>query len=394
MRVAFICDRPELGGAEISVLEYLKHLPSFGIEPILVTTRESPLLEHARQLNAECVVISAPDLVEYELKTNVLKATRNPFKWARYMVDAAATVGRLGEVLRATGVDIIDTSTLRAHLYGRMVAFRTGLPIVWHMRDIIQKRWLLRIMRTLARNVRILAVSAAASRPFHGLDVQVLPNTIDIGALEMPSEAEMATLRKRWGIERAFPVVCFVGQIVAWKGHDDFIDAAAIVRQRFPAARFLLIGDTLMNDPSYKVALLERVRRLDLETIVKFTGFLDRSESLMGILDILVNASWNEPRGRTILEAMALGKVVIATAAGGSVELVKDGVTGVLIPPHRPTALADAIIRISESDTLRHSLGSTAQALVRATNNISTEMASVAAIYRRVCVAGGASASN
>ena len=123
-----------------------------------------------------------------------------------------------------------------------------------------------------------------------------------------------------------------LGQIAPHKGHDDAVEALRILGDGY---RLFIGGE---GQESYVDSLNQRGRGLPLE----FFGFVDR-EQFFASIDILLVPSWEEPFGLVILEAMACGVPVIATAAGGPLEIIRPDVDGLLIPPRSPKAIADAV---------------------------------------------------
>jgi glycosyltransferase involved in cell wall biosynthesis len=139
-----------------------------------------------------------------------------------------------------------------------------------------------------------------------------------------------------------------VAQFVAWKGHMDFLRAARLVADTYPTARFLLVGDPEWHaEPGYVESLRSLVQQLRLTEHVHFLGQREDMPQVYAAFDILVVASWAEPFGKVLVEAMAMGKPVVATDAGGPPEIVEDGRTGLLVPPRHPHRLAGAIQRLA-----------------------------------------------
>jgi glycosyltransferase involved in cell wall biosynthesis len=154
-------------------------------------------------------------------------------------------------------------------------------------------------------------------------------------------------------------VVGFVGRIEPRKAPLDFIAAASLIGARVPDARCVLVGDDIYElDPDYT----ERVESAARQAGVQRYGWVDNAPGLMRHLDVLVLPSLQEPFGTVLSEAMAVGTPVVATRVGGLPEVVEDGVTGRLVAPGDPSALAEATLdvldrRAEMSDAARVAAG-------------------------------------
>jgi glycosyltransferase involved in cell wall biosynthesis len=138
------------------------------------------------------------------------------------------------------------------------------------------------------------------------------------------------------------PVALFVGVLEPSKGVDILLDAFAEVLRRVPTSELWIVGDGPQRSE-----LGRQVDRLGIETAVRLFGARPRTD-LPGLFDearVLVLPSRSEGLGRVIVEAMARGRPVVASRVGGVVELVEDGVTGLLVPPEDPAGLAEALVR-------------------------------------------------
>ena len=161
------------------------------------------------------------------------------------------------------------------------------------------------------------------------------------------------------------PVIGMVGCLVPWKGHEVFLDACSrVLRQT--QVEIYIAGDTPDDDPSYKKDLMARTRALGISDHVHFLGHCPHVAPVVNACDIMVHASTSpEPFGRVILEAMALGKPVVATAAGGPAEVIDHGKDGLLIPPGDAEAMACAVVKLVSDESLRYNLGKAAAKKVR-----------------------------
>jgi len=135
--------------------------------------------------------------------------------------------------------------------------------------------------------------------------------------------------------------VCLVANFFPYKGHRDFIEAAALAARDIPSARFILVGDGALRGE-----IEGRIESLGLGQRVTLLGVREDSMRIMHLSDVVALCSYEEGFPNVLLEAMAAGRPVIATRVGGVPEIVEDGVTGLLVDPHSPDQLASAMIRL------------------------------------------------
>ena len=188
--------------------------------------------------------------------------------------------------------------------------------------------------------------------------LQVIYPLIDLKRFIALGDQDRQEFRITWNASPKDIVIGLVGQVLPYKGHEDFIRAAAIVHQIAPDIKFVVVGDdSLTYEPDFLNKMKKLVEDLGLFKSFIFTGHVENIPKVMSSLDILAVPSWTEAFGRVAAEALAAKRPVIATTIGGLSEIIKDGVNGMLIPPHRPDALASAMIKLSDDLSLRNAFG-------------------------------------
>lgn len=175
------------------------------------------------------------------------------------------------------------------------------------------------------------------------------------------------------------PVVMNVGALVPHKGQSHLVDAAAAVLRDVPDARVVILGEGALRS-----ALEQRVRHLHLEKHVVLPGFRADVLALLKTADVFVMSSETEGLGTSVLDAMACSKAVIGTTAGGIPEVVEHGVTGLLVPPRDPAALAHAIVMLLTDVPLRLTMGAAGLARVRERFTVERMIEGTLAVYERV----------
>ena len=205
------------------------------------------------------------------------------------------------------------------------------------------------ISRLLARRVRCYVANSSATRAslvtvgVRPTDIEVVYPPVDLSRFD-PSQTGRIQLVDL-GLPPTAPCFGIVGQLVEWKGHRVFLDAAQRVFLAMPHACALVVGEAPPDRRRYRAALEEQAVRLGIYDRVKFLGFRDDVADLLRLMDVVVHASiWAEPFGRVLVEAMAMKKPVVASMAGGPLEIVEDGKTGFLVPPGDAVRLAERIL--------------------------------------------------
>jgi L-malate glycosyltransferase len=175
------------------------------------------------------------------------------------------------------------------------------------------------------------------------------------------------------------PVVGNVAALVPHKGQRHLIDAVPLVLQSVPDARFVIVGDGELRE-----SLERHVHERHLDKHVFLTGFRHDVPGFIKGFDLFVMSSVTEGLGTSLLDAMACGRAIVATTAGGMPEVVVDGETGLLVPPRDDRALADAIIRLLEDAALRDRMGRAGLARVRERFSVERMVDETAGVYARV----------
>lgn len=225
-----------------------------------------------------------------------------------------------------------------------------GLPLVAYQRG---NEWHSALVRRLAPLAsRYVANSEATREDLLALGISpdrmsVVYPPVDLGDFAGPSEDELP--RKPDGA----PHFGIVGQLQEWKGHTVFLRAARRVLERRPMARAVVIGEAPPGGEAYAEDLRALARSLGIADRVVFTGFVQDVPKALRQLDVVVHAStYPEPFGRVIVEAMLVGRPVVATDAGGPREIIESGRTGFLVPPRDEAAMAEVIDRLLDDTRL------------------------------------------
>jgi glycosyltransferase involved in cell wall biosynthesis len=181
---------------------------------------------------------------------------------------------------------------------------------------------------------------------FPGTRLRVIPSAVP--AYVRPDLERIASLRAEFGLGPGAPVIGHIGALVGHKDQETLLVAARRVLDRRPEVRFVLVGDGPLRRPLHALA-----RRLSLGDSVVFTGFRGDALDFYSLFDLFCLSSNLEGLGSAVLDAFAAGVPVVATSAGGIPEVVEDGVSGRMVPPGDPAALADALVGALEDAPAR-----------------------------------------
>lgn len=291
------------------------------------------------------------------------------------------TLSRLRRLVRDEHIDLIH-----AHLptMGIVARVASPVPVVYTEHNMADSyRPLTRTLNrmTYGRNAAATAVSGAVAVSIAGWPgdpAMVIPNGV---AVHVDPDG-VAAARQELRLAESDLLVAHVGNIRPGKGHDVLIDAVAHLHERLPSVRFVSIGGEKYPGD------LERVRgraiEAGLEDVLRFMGRRPDALSFVAAADLFVNPSSVEGLPVAILEAMALGRPVVAAAAGGVPGIVKDGVTGILVEPNEPEALAGGIEKMLNDPYLAERLGQAAQDMVEKEYGLEPMVRATEDVYRRV----------
>lgn len=364
LRVAFCHYTADVcGGSDRSLFELVTHLPRDRFTPAMILRTGDPLADGYR----------AEDIEVIELDFVPPRRALDFRKLAAYVLHFTPTVFRVTRALRRLQADLVHVNTL-FNLQGAVAARLARIPLVWHIREIgrngIVDRAMLLHVRLLAN--RAAAVSNAVAETLRGCGARVRTVLEGIDLSEYTTLPDPAPFRAEMGIPADTPVITTLGRLEWWKGQHVLVEALPAVFERFPAAIALVVGGPAVNKPEYATQLYARCRELGIDQRVHFTGIRSDAPRVLAASQVLVLPTVTpEPFGRTVVEAMAAACPVVATAAGGPVETVEDGVTGHLVPPEDAQAMAARICDVLADPARARAMGEAGRR--RAFNDYSLE---------------------
>ena len=314
-----------LGGGQISLYKLLEKLDRSVVDPILLCPAGGSFASSVADLGIPVLTL--------------------PFPSPRgRLMSSLKEILQLRKLVRELQPDLIHSNTSRAMLYGGLATLTTKIPVVWHVRVIESEGWYDRLLAGLSN--RIFVCSEAVAARFDWLagkkaeKVRVIHNGVDLR--EFGTSLSGDAVLQECNLRDEDLVVGVVGNLLAWKGQDTFLRAAAIVAGKVPRARFLIVGEG-----EYRGELEKLSAQLGLRSKVYFMGHRTDIPQVIAAMDVAVHCSNSpEPFARVVIEAMASGKAVVAMNEGGILEIIVDRLSGVLVPPKEPSLLASAIIEL------------------------------------------------
>ncbi len=213
---------------------------------------------------------------------------------------------------------------------------------------------------------RILAISdvihdnVLATLPVAPNRVLTLHDAIDTRRFS-PERANREKVRKEFGYEEETPLVGFVGRFSPGKGHEELLNAAALIREQQPDVRYLIVGEPSHGEERYAEEIRQLARELQVDSIVRFAGFRNDIPDVMAAFDLLAFPSHAESFGIVLIEAMAMQRPVVSTNCDGVLDIMVHGETGLMVPPRDAHAFAGALQQLLEDPSLRARMGAAAR---------------------------------
>jgi glycosyltransferase involved in cell wall biosynthesis len=293
-------------------------------------------------------------------------------------------IGVLAAKLRAGRFDVVHSHDLYTNVVATCAARWAGVPAVvaskrwmqWRRAHRVLNRAAFRVAHTVLGNSERVAQSLTVEDGVARRRVAVVPNFVEDDAFERWPDGETAVRREALGIPADAPVVGIVARLREEKNHALLLEAIAQVRTRVPGVRLVLVGDGPEQE-----ALEAQVERLRLRDTVIFAGHLPNRPNPHQLFDVSVLCSKHEGFPNTVVEAMAAERPVVATAVGGVPDAVTDGVTGLLVPPSDPNALAEAITDLLLDQTRASLMGTAGLARTREVFHVDVVLPRLTRLY-------------
>jgi glycosyltransferase involved in cell wall biosynthesis len=301
--------------------------------------------------------------------------------------DDAIAVGALAAHLAEIRADVIHNHMFRAETVGTRAAM--ALAEIGHRRPYVvstvhssrvRSEEDRELLRQLTPHIdQIIAVSRMIEVKLENegrtaAPVRLIYNGVDLSRYDHTEPC--CTLPEEYGMEPGSQIVGVVARLEPEKGHATLIEAWPQVLRAVPDAYLLIVGEG-----SRREALEAQAREMRVAHRVVFTGRRDDVPSVTAALDVAVLPSYREAQGLSILEAMALSRPVVASNVGGIPEMIEDGVTGLLVPPHDADALARSISRLLLDHPLADTLARAGHDLVHDRFCVELMVSEIQAIY-------------
>jgi len=347
-----------VGGGELSLMDLLRGLDRDRWAPVLVVPEDGEVAARGRDLDLPVHVIALPPL-------------RRPGPGSLKAVNA------LVRLARATDAALIHANGSRAMAYAGVAGRLTARPTLWHVRIADSDGLVDRALSAMA--TAVIAPSRAVARrfPWVPAKVRLVPNGIDLGWFA-PRPASKA-LRAGFAVPASAPLALSIGRHVAEKGYRHLVAAAALVARSQPDTHWILVGDGELRGE-----LEAQARGLGLDARVHFAGWRDDVANVLALADVFVLSSESEGFGRVLVEAMAMGRAVVATAVGGIPDIVVAGETGLLVEPSDPGALAGAVMALLDDPARATRLGAAGRARAESTFSLGAHVDAVERVYEEV----------
>jgi glycosyltransferase involved in cell wall biosynthesis len=387
VKVLYVNHTAEVSGAERSLLSLLAALDG-AVERRVATP--------PGRLSAEVETLGVP--------TSTIAGTAgslrlHPLHTPRALAEMSVAALQVRRTARRWHADVVHANSIRTGIVLGLGRLSPAATVV-HVRDCLPPGPVTNAtMRLIADTATVIVANShytarAVSAAVPGTHIEVVHNAVDLERWD-PARINRAQARAALGGAGERPVLLgVVAQLSPWKGQDTAIEALRLLRDEGVDAQLLLIGSakfvaraTRYDNEAYVASLRLRIVEAGLEDRVSWLGEREDVPELVRALDVLLLPSTEEPFGRALIEAMALGVPVLATEVGGPSEIVTDGREGYLLAPSQPAAWAHAVRRIVDSNDGGLEMGQAGRDRVHTAFTAGHHAAAMFQVYERAAAA-------
>jgi len=377
-RILFVDHTGALGGAELYLLDIARH---YRDRCTVLLFEEGPFLDRLQRVGVRAEVLPGGNALEAVSKQSGVGSA----------VRSVPALVRLGTSLarKARDYDLIFANSQKALIVTGPASWWARRPLLWNLHDLLLPAHFSKLNRYVAvqwANLfahRVIANSKATAAAFRQsggrAPTTVVYNGLDPDRFEAPSRENVEALRMQLGLGDA-PSVGVFSRLAPWKGQHVLLEALPDL----PDVHALLVGGALFGgDDSYAQQLRHQADTRGVHDRVHFLGFRDDIPTLMHLVDVVAHTSTApEPFGRVIVEGMLAHTPVVATAAGGALEIIDDGTTGLLVPPKDPSSLRRALQRLLNEELDTEALTNEAHRMARRRFSISAMLNDIDRVIR------------
>lgn len=336
MRILQICSAREIGGGERHLADLAKALARRGHEVFAALSPASPVRAELRSLPSD-------NIIELPLRNSL----------------NLASAVRLARFVREHQIEIVHAHVARDYPLAALATGRSQAQLVLTRHVLFPLNRIHKL--TLRRTSRVIAVSQAVAESLYSSSIfgpekiVTIHNGIDVDRFAGPAKDSATDRKLRIGM---------VGHMAPIKGQEDFVRAAAIVRAHRDDVEFIIAGEDKSHSGENRVALERLISDLKMNHSIRLAGWVGEVANLLATLDVFVSSARSEPFGLSIVEAMAAGVPVVATASEGAREIIEDNQTGRLVPVGDIAAMGAAIINLLDDHVVRKRLADNARVRV------------------------------
>jgi glycosyltransferase involved in cell wall biosynthesis len=379
----------EIGGVETCTLATLKRLNRDRFRPIVLMHAEGPFLDELQRAGVDTVYIPVSDTLRRLSRANTAS---NFVALSRAAAGLYHVVRQVIRVIREWKIDLVHCNHPYAYLCGGIAARCVGAPSIWHFHEEFEpgpaRTFTLTAARHLARH--IIAITPATASMFGSgtgfPPITVIYNGFDFDEFRGARSDDTQCVRREFGIGPDELLIGYVSHLAPYKGQAVFLEAMARVVRRIPGARAMIVGAARKSCETFPARLRSQAASLEIGSQVIFTGMRRDIPDIMNAFDLFACVSATEDFNRVMVEAMCLAKPTIISDVNGAPVVVRDGDTGLLVPPRDPERLAEAILRLAVEPELRQRLGNAGRRFVEETFSIDSIIAQYERVYDQVII--------
>jgi glycosyltransferase involved in cell wall biosynthesis len=333
------------GGAERAFLDLLQQTDFQQITWVVIFLNDGPLVEMVRAYPVTVIVLHSGRLRDLQL-----------------LVKSVFAIARIA---RQYQVDAVINWAMKAHLYASIGAWVARKPAIWYNHDLPQSSDRMQRLATLLPSRAVFNVTKFTQAlqlqiPPHRSTYVVYPG-VDIARFQLTAMTSPSALRTAHHLPTDAPIVGMVSRLQRWKGVHTLLQAMPAVLQQYPNARCLIVGGCHDLEPDYEPYLLDLSQQLGITDAVLMVGYQADIPMWMQMMDVVIHASDCEPFGLVVVEAMAMGKPVVAGTMGGPQEIITPDIDGLLSNYEDVEALAQCILQYLDDREFTQQIAQAAQ---------------------------------